>query len=128
LIGGNLAIVAALCGTPRAIDAQGAILFLEDVGEPAYRVDRMLLQLRASGVLEGVVGLAFGRFTDAPQQESHPVADVLAEFAERLAVPAVLDLPFGHTDHNCPLPVGARASLNGDAATLDLVEAAVRAS
>ncbi|MGE0158868.1 MAG: LD-carboxypeptidase [Gemmatimonadales bacterium] len=128
LIGGNLAIVAALCGTPHAIAARGAILFLEDVGEPAYRVDRLLQQIGASGVLDGVVGLAFGRFTDAPPHDPHPVVDVLAELAERLAVPAVLDLPFGHVDHNATLPVGARASLDADAARLELVEAAVRAS
>jgi muramoyltetrapeptide carboxypeptidase len=126
LAGGNLAVLAALCGTRHAISARGRILFFEDVGEPAYRVDRMLQQLRASGVLEGVVGLAFGRFTDAPAQDGHPVAEVLIELAERLRVPAVLDLPFGHTEHNCTLPVGARARLDAEAASLTIVEAAVR--
>ena len=126
LVGGNLAILAALCGTPHAIDARGCILFVEDVGEPAYRVDRMLQQLTASGALAGVVGLAFGRFTEAPAQDGHPVVDVLREIVERLAVPAVVDLPFGHAEHNCTLPVGARARLDGDGASLTIVEAAVR--
>lgn len=126
LVGGNLAILASMCGTRHALDARGCILFLEDVGEPAYRVDRMLLQLRASGVTEGVVGLALGRFTEPPQADAHPVADVLAEFAARLGVPAAADLPFGHVEHNCTLPVGGAAILDADAPTLVLSEAVVR--
>jgi muramoyltetrapeptide carboxypeptidase len=126
LVGGNLAIVAALCGTPHSLRARGCILFLEDVGEAAYRVDRMLLQLERSGVLAGVAGLAFGRFTDTPDEDQHPVGEVLGELAERVRVPAVMDLPFGHVAHNWTLPVGARALLDGDAGTLALTEGAVR--
>jgi muramoyltetrapeptide carboxypeptidase len=126
LVGGNLAILASMCGTAYAPVARGAILFLEDVGEPAYRVDRMLLQLMRSGLTEGVAGLAFGRFTDAPGEADHPVGDVLAEFAERLGVPAVVDLPFGHIDHNVTLPVGGLALLDADAAALELTCGAVR--
>jgi muramoyltetrapeptide carboxypeptidase len=126
LVGGNLAILAAMCGTRHQISARGSILLVEDVGEPAYRVDRMLGQLLASGVLDGVAGIAFGRFSQVPESDVHPVADVLAELAERLAVPAALDLPFGHTEHNCTLPVGARARLDAHGATLELIEAAVR--
>jgi muramoyltetrapeptide carboxypeptidase len=125
-VGGNLAILASLCGTRHGLDARGCILFLEDVGEPAYRVDRMLTQLRGSGVLDGVVGLALGRFTQAPDSDPHSVAHVLEEFASRLAVPAIADLPFGHVDHNWTLPVGAVARLDGDAGSLVLTEPAVR--
>ena len=123
LIGGNLAILASLCGSRSSISARGRILFLEDVGEPAYRVDRMLLQILRAGVLDGVAGLAFGRFTGV-RTGWGDVAAVLAEYAERLAVPAVADLPFGHTPHNCTLPVLSRARLNGDAASLTLTEPA----
>jgi muramoyltetrapeptide carboxypeptidase len=126
LVGGNLAILASMCGTPHALDARGCILFLEDVGEPAYRVDRMLVQLHGAGVTEGVVGLALGRFTETPDADVHPVAEVHAELAERLGVPAVADLPFGHLEHNWTLPVGGVALLDGDAATLSLTEPAVR--
>jgi muramoyltetrapeptide carboxypeptidase len=115
-----------MCGGRHVLDARGRILFLEDVGEPAYRIDRMLLQLRRSGIMDGVVGLALGRFTDAPDHEAHPVAEVLAELADHLGVPAVLDLPFGHAAHNWTLPVGGVALLDADAATLTLTEAAVR--
>jgi muramoyltetrapeptide carboxypeptidase len=125
LVGGNLALVASLCGTRYEIAAMGCILFLEDVGEPAYRVDRMLQQLRSCGVLEGVRGLAFGRFTGSPE-DGHPVGDVLAELAESLGVPAVADLPFGHTEHNSTLPVGGSARLVADGAILELTEPAVR--
>lgn len=126
LIGGNLSLVASLCGTPDALVARDGILFLEDVGEPAYRVDRMLHQLERAGATDGIRGLAFGRFNEAPDEELHPVADALREFAERLRVPAAYDLPFGHVEHNCTLPVGVRARLDGDAATLEVLEPAVR--
>jgi muramoyltetrapeptide carboxypeptidase len=126
LVGGNLALLAAMCGTSEAVSARGCVLFLEDVGEAAYRVDRMLLQLERSGALDGVLGLAFGRFSETPDEEKHPVIEVLRELAERLQVPAVTELPFGHVEHNCTLPVGARARLDADAATLSLTESAVR--
>ena len=125
LLGGNLALLAALCGTSYCVRAEGCILFLEDVGEAAYRIDRMLVQLRDAGVLAGVAGLALGRFTEAPNGEAHQVRVVLEDFARGLNVPAVFDLPIGHIDHNWTLPLGIRATLNADAATLELVEPAV---
>lgn len=127
LIGGNLAMVASLCGTSDQPSAAGRILFLEEIEEPAYRVDRMLLQLRRAGVLDGVAGLALGRFTPAPDDD-HPLDEVIAELAEALGVPAVADLPFGHIEHNWTLPVGGMALLDGDGATLSLSEGAVRES
>ena len=125
LVGGNLSLVASLCGTPDALDARGGILFLEDVGEPAYRVDRMLLQLERAGLTDGIRALAFGRFSEAPDDAEHPVVDALLELAQRLRVPAVCDLPFGHVEHNCTLPVGVRARLNADEASLEILDAAV---
>jgi muramoyltetrapeptide carboxypeptidase len=127
LAGGNLAIIASLCGTRHSLDARGCILFLEDVGEPAYRVDRMLTQLRDAGVLNGVLGLALGQFTTPPDGDSDAVLETLRELATRMGVPSAADLPFGHVDHNCTLPVGATAVLDGDAARLSLTEAAVYA-
>ncbi|MCY4645919.1 MAG: LD-carboxypeptidase [Gammaproteobacteria bacterium] len=125
LIGGNLAILASLCGSRDAILARGRILFLEDVGEPAYRVDRMLHQLLRAGAFDGVAGLAFGRFTGVREGAGH-MAAVLAELAVRLGVPAVAGLPFGHTDHNCTIPVLANARLDADSATLTVTESATR--
>jgi muramoyltetrapeptide carboxypeptidase len=124
LVGGNLALLASLCGTQWAPSARDRILFVEDIGEPAYRVDRMLVQLEGAGVVDGVLALAFGRFT-AAADDAHPVIDVLADFAEKLGVPAVVDLPFGHVEHNCTLPGGACAQLDADAAQLEITEPAV---
>ncbi|HUF13898.1 MAG TPA: LD-carboxypeptidase [Longimicrobiales bacterium] len=125
LVGGNLSLLASLCGSADAPRARDALLFLEDVGEPAYRVDRMLHQLERAGVTDGVRALAFGRFTEPPDEELHPVVDTLREFAERLRVPAIVDLPFGHVEHNCTLPVGCRARLDADEASLSIIEPAV---
>ena len=84
------------------------------------------VEVQASGALEGVAGLAFGRFTGPPADDVHAVADVLEEIAVRRGVPAVLDLPFGHTEHNCTLPVGVRARLDGSAGVLEILEPAVQ--
>jgi muramoyltetrapeptide carboxypeptidase len=125
LVGGNLATLAAMCGAPHAVHARGRILLLEDVGEAAYRIDRLLLQLERSGTLEGVAGLAYGRFTETPDADKNPAIDALAEHAVRLGVPTVVDLPFGHVEHNWTLPIGAMAELDGDAGTMTLLEAGV---
>jgi len=126
LLGGNLSLLAAACGTPFQPDARGAILFVEDVAEPVYRIDRMLTQLRLAGALEGLAGLAFGRFTRVRTgQDDLPLDAVLSGFAERLDVPAVADLPFGHVAMNWTLPLGCRAALDADRRTLSILEPAV---
>ena len=125
LWGGNLATLASLCGSQRGISAADRILVLEDVGEPAYRVDRMLLQLERAGVLDGVSGLALGRFTAVPGGKNEALQAVLTEFAIRVGVPAVINLPFGHMEHNCTLPLGTVARLDATAGTLEIVEGAV---
>ena len=125
LYGGNLALLAALCGTPLSPSARGCILFLEDVGEPAYRVDRMLVQLKQAGALDGVLGLALGRFTECDEKDEPEVIGVLRELADALRVPAVIDLPIGHIEHNWTLPVGCVARLDADNARLEIIEPAV---
>lgn len=118
LVGGNLTVLAALCGTPWQLNAHGSILFLEDVGEPAYRIDRSLQQLKSAGVLDGVNGIALGAFADckAPASASWTLTDVLLEALEPCGVPLVSDLPFGHIANNHALPYGVTANL--DDATL----------
>ena len=127
LVGGNLALVAALAGTPWALDGEGAILFLEDVGEKPYRIDRMLTQLELSGAVKNVAGLAFGRFSSCenPADPTQKVEDLLAAFAKKVGKPAVAGLPFGHEGENRTLPVGVRGRL--EAGVLEIVEAAVEA-
>jgi muramoyltetrapeptide carboxypeptidase len=127
LAGGNLSLLAAAAGTPFAPDVRGRILILEDVDEAVYRIDRMLEQLLAAGVLEGVRGLALGRFTKvADNRRPRKLDDVLAEFAGRLGVPTLSNLPFGHLADSWTLPLGARAGLDADAGTLEILEPAVR--
>lgn len=125
LVGGNLALLASLSGTCDAVSARDRILVIEDVGEPAYRIDRMLVQLRRAGTTAGVAGLAFGRFTDVPGADDEGVRRVLREFAETLGVPSAMGLPVGHAPDNSVLPLGTRARLDADAGTLDVIEPAV---
>lgn len=121
LVGGNLSLLAAMAGTPAALNARGAVLFVEEIGEPPYRIDRLWTQLVLSGALEGVAGLAFGQFSDCGDD----VAPLLAGFAETLGVPTLAGLPFGHEPDNWTLPIGVRARLDADAGTLALLEPAV---
>jgi muramoyltetrapeptide carboxypeptidase len=107
------------------MQADGCIVFMEEVGEPAYRVDRCLMQLELAGALRGVRGFAFGRFTEIPEDGSEEeMLALLAAVAERHGVPAVANFPIGHIEHNWTLPVGVRALLDGDACTLELIEPA----
>ncbi|MEJ2184391.1 MAG: LD-carboxypeptidase [Gemmatimonadota bacterium] len=127
LTGGNLAMLAATCGTSWQLDARGRIVVMEDIGEPLYRIDRLLLQLRLAGALDGAAGFAFGRFTDIPgDDERDPsLADVVLSLIAPLRVPAVLGLPIGHADENWTLPLGVPSRLDADARTLTILEPAV---
>jgi muramoyltetrapeptide carboxypeptidase len=129
LLGGNLCLMSHLCGTPYFPDLRGAILFLEDVEEAYYRIDRMLTQLWLSGALAGVAGVAFGKFTNcAPSPfflQNRPLDDILAERCRALGVPAVSGLMVGHIEDQTTLPVGCLAELDADAGTLTLLEPGV---
>lgn len=127
LAGGNLSLLAALCGTPFAFDAHDKIVVLEDVGEAVYRIDRALTQLLLSGSLDGAAGLALGRFTGPPERsdDDRELEDVLGEVATRLGVPAVHGFPIGHADDNWFIPLRVRARLDADERTLTVLEPAV---
>lgn len=116
LIGGNLAMLAATLGTAWAPRADGAILFLEDVGETPYRVDRLLTQLHHAGVLSRAAGIALGSWSGcaAPEGATWSLSDVLRDHLLPLGVPVVAGLPFGHTEENFALPVGRMATLGED--------------
>jgi muramoyltetrapeptide carboxypeptidase len=125
LAGGNLALLAALVGTPWAPRFAGAIVVLEDVGEAIYRVDRMLRQLLLAGTFDGCAGIAFGECTDCPadcaDDGSRTLDDVVAELAATLGVPAVAGVPVGHIDDQWTLPLGAAAELDADAPALHVI-------
>ncbi|MCA0374855.1 MAG: LD-carboxypeptidase [Gemmatimonadetes bacterium] len=121
LVGGNLALMAALCGTPWAVRGRDAIVVLEDIGEATYRLDRMLVQLRLAGTFDGCVALACGQFTDCPEGAEgaqRSVHALVQELAAALNVPTVLGLPIGHVDDQWTLPLGGLATLDADAHTL----------
>lgn len=121
LAGGNLAVLAALCGTPFAPSLERAILILEDINEPIYRVDRMLTQLRLSGMLAGCAAIAFGHCTTCAEEAddgARSLDEVLEELAARLGVPCIAGIPVGHIDEQWTIPLGATAELDVDARRL----------
>lgn len=119
LSGGNLAILAALCGTSAQPDLSGRIAFVEDVGERPYRLDRMFVQCRQAGLFKGIAGLALGEFTDCEEKDgSSTSAQVLEEHAHALGVPAIRALPCGHGSINLALPFGVPVAIDGHAGTL----------
>ena len=116
LLGGNLTVLVHLLGTRYFPDLRNAVLFLEDVGEPAYRLDRSLTQLAMSGRLSGVRAILVGSFEPAPRDGSRrndrPVRDLLTETFVPLGVPVVTGLRAGHVLHQRTLPLGGRAVVN----------------
>lgn len=121
LIGGNLSLVAALCGTPWAWNPHRAILFLEDVSESLYRVDRYLTQLQLAGVLHAVAGIVLGSFTESEAPEAL-LRERLLPLCRELGKPLLGGWPTGHGTPNRPLPLGLRVRLDAGAGTLTLLE------
>lgn len=114
LAGGNLAVLQSLIGTPYDVFRPGTILFIEDIGEPIYKVERMLWQLKLAGVFDRIGALLVGRFTDYGHDENHPsmeemISSLLKDYPH---LPVAYDIPVGHVTENIPLVEGARAVLN----------------
>ncbi len=117
LWGGNLTMLCHLLGTPWFPSIDGGILFLEEINEPPYRLDRLLTQLDLAGVLGRIAGLALGALSNG-DDDSMELSDLAAERLSGLGLPMVVGLPFGHGPCNMPLPIGARAELDADAGLL----------
>jgi muramoyltetrapeptide carboxypeptidase len=120
LIGGNLACLSHLVGTPHEPDWQDAILFLEDTGEPLYRVDRMLTHLERAGCLRKLAGLILGTFTNGKGEEE-PWAELVWNRVLEVAgedYPIWGNFPVGHGSRNLSLPVGAAAVLDSESGGL----------
>jgi muramoyltetrapeptide carboxypeptidase len=134
LVGGNLSVFSTLVGTPFEPELKGRILFLEEIEEDPYRIDRWLTQFLLTGKLAGLSGVALGKFSDcdpAPNRDSTLLGswnwqEVCADRLGKLGIPVVAGLCFGHSRDKATLPVGAMAELDGDAGTLTLLEPAVR--
>jgi muramoyltetrapeptide carboxypeptidase len=132
LVGGNLSLVTALLGTPYEIETRGRILFLEDVGEEPYRIDRMLTQLRLAGKLEQAAGIVFGECSECQPNDYKPsfawdstLGEVLDQILGSARVPVFKGLTIGHTADQLTLPLGVQATLNADEKTLELKESGV---
>ena len=129
LLGGNLTVLAALIGTPYLPRFDGAILFLEDVDEAEYRIDRMLTQLKLAGVLSRVAAVVFGQCSNCraigPSYGGFTVSQVLRHHLLPLRVPAYQGALFGHVDDQFSLPVGAPAEIDATAGTIRILEPAV---
>jgi muramoyltetrapeptide carboxypeptidase len=124
LVGGNLALVTALLGTPYAPDFEGAILILEDIGEAVYRIDRMLTQLLLAGTLQRCAAIVTGNFRpprDEVALDNRTVNEVLFEAAEFAGIPCLAGAPFGHIPDQWTIPLGAIAELDTDTRTLRVV-------
>lgn len=129
LAGGNLSLLAALAGTEYLPDARGKLVFIEDVGEKPYRIDRMLTQLRQAWGLGQAAGIAMGTYADCQPEEgdlSLSLEETIRDRTEDLGIPAIYGLSFGHIDNQCTLPVGIEAELNVEERRLTLLEAAVK--
>lgn len=112
LYGGNLAVLSELVSTPYDILKPDTILFIEDIAEPIYKVERMLYQLRLNGVLKNVRGIIIGQFTDyKPDHNYSDMYDMIKDALSVVNVPVAFNVPVGHVDHNIPLIEGAQVTL-----------------
>lgn len=128
LIGGNICLIAAMCGTGFLPDFSGKIVFLEDIDEAPYRIDRMLTQILQSTDLRKAAGIALGVFSGCRPKGTSSSFTLLETLRERLGglgIPVAYGLPFGHVSLNATLPLGIRAELDATAVKLTLLERAI---
>jgi muramoyltetrapeptide carboxypeptidase len=127
ITGGNLITLVSALGTPYAPDLNGKILFIEEVGEPPYRIDRALTQLFQSGKLRQVVGIILGSFTDCTPSDDRDMAlmEVLQDRLGNLGVPIVYNFRSGHCKPMMTLPLGARARIDGNNPAINILESVV---
>ena len=124
LVGGCLSSLVALLGTPYAIATAGAVLFLEDIAERPYRLDRMLTQLRLAGKLEHVAGVILGSFAHCDGTEEGDIAaEVFREFFAGAPYPVVTGFPAGHLSENLPLTLGLPVRVDADRLSVEVAAA-----
>lgn len=126
LLGGNLTVLTAMIGSEYLPDFDGAILFLEDVGEDIYRIDRMLTQLKLSGILGKLNGFIFGKCTNCDEGgNSLSLKQVFDDHLSLLDIPAFYGAMISHEEKNITLPVGINAHMNSDKRSIRLLESGV---
>ncbi|MCS7025663.1 MAG: LD-carboxypeptidase [Bryobacteraceae bacterium] len=131
LVGGNLTLISTTLGSPYEIETKGKILFLEDVDEQPYSIDRMLTHLKLVGKFDGVAGIVFGECTDCRPRDFKPsfesnfsIGEIVDRILGSLNVPVLSGLTIGHTDDQLTLPLGVMATLDADRGQLILEEPA----
>lgn len=127
LLGGNLTLIAATLGTPYEINTMGAILFLEDVDEQPYRVDRLLQQLRLAGKFRHAAGVVFGEFVGCEAEDnalSFTLLEVLKDAMKDIPVPCFYGFATGHGVNKATLPLGVKAEIDAAECLLTITEPA----
>jgi muramoyltetrapeptide carboxypeptidase len=115
LLGGCLSLVSHLIGTPYSPDYSGAILFLEDVGEKPYKIDRYLAHLKQAGILDQINGLILGNFIDCEADEdevSFKLNEILDNYFSGASYPVIRNFPYGHGDLKFSMPIGVKTILD----------------
>ena len=126
LLGGNLTVLTSMIGSEFVPDFEGSILFLEDVGEDVYRIDRMLTQLELSGILSKINGFVFGKCTDCNEgTNSLTLKEVFTHHLSKYDIPAFYGAMISHEDKNVTLPIGIKAEINANKKTIRLLESGV---
>ncbi len=130
LIGGNLALVLSLAGTEYMPPFKDKILFLEDIGENPYRIDRMLNQLKLMKVFKQIKGVILGTFTDCnendPEKRSLSLNEVIFDYFSKFKIPVIYNFQHGHIKNNITLPMGLKYKLNATKCFVEINESAVR--
>ena len=128
LLGGNLTVLNALVGTQYLPSFDGAILFIEDVDEAEYRIDRMLTQMGQAGILKKLSGFVFGQCTDCKARDGEsgfPLSSILQQHIAPLGIPAFMGANFGHIRNQFCIPVGIEAEIDANLGTIRMLESAV---
>ena len=128
ILGGNLSLLTAITGSEYLPDWEGSILFIEDVDEAVYRIDRMMTELALSGVLGKIRGFIFGRCTDCDPGRgfgSLTMEEMLAEHIDPLGIPAFSGSMIGHIDEQFTIPLGIDVEIDADAGSIRMLEAGV---
>ncbi len=131
LTGGNLTLISTTLGTPYEIDTRGKIVFIEDIDEQPYSIDRMLTHLRLAGKLDQAAGIVFGECTDCRPRDYKPsfesnfsLGEILDDILGKLKIPVLSGLTIGHTEDQMTLPLGLMATLDANRGSLTLEESA----
>ncbi len=126
LLGGNLTVLTSMIGSDYLPDFEGSILFFEDIGEDVYRIDRMLTQLKLSGILGQINGFVFGKCTDCSAgSNSLSLKKVFDDHINPLGIPAFYGAMISHEERNITLPIGIKARIDADQKSIQLLDSAV---